>query len=55
MALITSIENTAIYDEALFTIIQSEYNTYMSSKLTAADSASRIQSRASINLAEQYG
>lgn len=55
MTVITSIENTAIYDEALFSIIQSEYNAYMSTELTAAESATRIQSRASIYLSEQYG
>lgn len=55
IALITSIENTAIYDEALFSIIQSEYNAYISSEITPAQSASLIQSRATIYLSEQYG
>lgn len=53
--LITSIENTAIYDEALFGIVQSEYNAYISSAQTAESAASRIQSRAAIYLAERYG
>lgn len=55
MTVITSIENTAIYDEALFSIIQSEYNAYMGSAQTAEEAAARIQSRAAIYLAEQYG
>lgn len=55
VTLITSIENTAIYDKALFGIIQSEYNAYMGSAKTAEEAAARIQSRAAIYLAEQYG
>lgn len=53
--LITSIENTAIYDEALFNIVQAEFNAYMGSSATAEEAAARIQSRASIYVAEQYG
>lgn len=53
--LITSIENTAIYDEALFGIVRSEFNAYMGSSTTAEEAAERVQSRASIYLAEQYG
>ncbi len=51
--LVSAIDNIVLYDESLFAIVEGEYNAYMNSDRTAEETAARIQSKASIYLAEQ--
>lgn len=51
--LVSAIDNITLYDESLFAIVEGEYNAYMNGDRTAEETAARIQSKASIYLAEQ--
>jgi len=53
--LLSEIENTAIYDEAVLGIIQRECAPFFSGDRTAAQAAENIQSKVSIYIAEQFG
>lgn len=53
--LVSAVENTALYDEAILNIILSESGAFFAGDKTAEQTAALVQSRASIYVAEQYG
>jgi hypothetical protein len=54
-SLLSDIENTMLYDEALLNIIDESSVLFFAGQKTAEDTAAVIQNRAQLYMAEQYG
>lgn len=53
--LVSSVENTSMYDDAIMSIIMNESGALFAGNRTAEQTAALIQSRAGLYVAEQYG